>query len=61
MVRDLLNSESPDCRVLTSDCRCSREECIANEKAALALINGVGGDMDGSGNRVTVASRTPVE
>jgi hypothetical protein len=36
------------------------EECISNEKAALALTKGVGDDMAGSGNSVTVASRIPL-
>lgn len=31
-------------------------ECTANEKAALALSSGVGGDREGSGKSVTVIS-----
>ena len=54
MACDFVNSEFPDCGGLTS---CWREECIANEKAALALVKRVGDDMDGNGNNVTAASK----
>lgn len=61
MTCGFLNSGSPDCCGLRSNCTCWMLECTANEKAVLVLIKGVGGDIDGRGNRVTVASRILIE